>query len=142
MIAPAVRAWPLAPGGPARAAVVASALAWHRWLAWALIAANAAAGAGALAAHRWPRWRGRPLWAVIVVAQLTACAQAVSGAVLVRQDREPGELHALYGFTAVIAVAILYSYRSSPFMRGREHLLYGLGCLFIMGLGLRELVLT
>ena len=70
-------------------------------------------------------------------------AQAITGTILIaRDDLEPGRLHALYGFSAVIAVGILYSYRTSPFMRGREHLLYGLGCLFIMGLGLRELVLA
>ena len=44
----------------------------------------------------------------------------------------------MYGFSAVIAVGILYSYRTSSFMRGKEYLLYGGGCLFIMGLGLRE----
>ena len=36
---------------------------------------------------------------------------------------------------------ILASYRTSPFMHGKQHLLYGLGCLFIMGLGLRNLTL-
>jgi hypothetical protein len=124
--------------------VIANAtLDWHRIGAWALIATNAAAGLWALAAHRWPVLRGRPLWITIVIAQLTAFAQAITGAILItRDDIQPGRLHALYGFSAVIAVGILYSYRSSPFMRGREHLLYGLGCLFIMGLGLRELVLA
>ena len=48
-------------------------------------------------------------------------------------------MHALYGFSAIIAVGILYSYRTSPFMKGKELLLYGFGCLFIMGLGLRNL---
>ena len=43
----------------------------------------------------------------------------------------------MYGFSAIIAVGILYSYRTSPFMKGKQYLLYGLGCLFIMGLGLR-----
>jgi hypothetical protein len=124
--------------------VIASAtLDWHRALAWALIAANAVAGAWALAAHRWAALRGRPLWAAIIVAQLTAFAQAISGTLLMaREDREPAPLHALYGFSAVIVVGILYSYRTTPFMRGKEYLLYGGGCLFIMGLGLRELVLA
>lgn len=114
-------------------------LAWHDALAWVLVAVNALAGGWALAAHRWPMWRGRPLWVVIVVAQLTAFAQAITGTVLMaRFDLQPARLHALYGFSAVIAVGILYSYRTSSWMRGKEHLLYGLGCLFIMGLGLRE----
>ncbi len=123
--------------------VANATLDWHGALAWVLIAANAVAGAWALGAQRWRRLRGRPLWAAIVVAQLTAFAQAITGTILIaRDDLEPGRLHALYGFSAVIAVGILYSYRTSGFMRGREHLLYGLGCLFIMGLGLRELVLA
>jgi hypothetical protein len=79
------------------------------------------------------------LWATIVVAQLSTFAQAISGTVLMtRDDLEPPRLHALYGFSAVIAVGILYSYRTSSGMKGKEYLLYGLGCLFIMGLGLRE----
>ena len=41
-----------------------------------LIIVNAIAGAWALAAQRWPGLRGWPLWAVIVLAQLTALAQA------------------------------------------------------------------
>lgn len=118
-------------------------LDWHEALAWVLIIANAVAGAWALAAQRWPALRGRPLWAVVVVAQLTTFAQALTGTILMaRDDLEPARLHALYGFSSVIAVAILYSYRTSPFMRGKQYLLYGVGSLFIMGLGLRELVLA
>lgn len=116
-----------------------AALRWHGALAWVLVGANAFAGAWALAAHRWERLRGRPLWAVIVAAQLTALAQAITGTILIAHyDREPANLHALYGFSALIAVGILYSYRTSSWMRGKEYLLYGVGSLFIMGLGLRE----
>jgi len=48
--------------------------------------------------------------------------------------------HALYGFSTIFAVAILYSYRNSPFIADKIHLLYGCGGLFIMGLGIRALV--
>ena len=58
-----------------------------------------------------------------------------------RYNVELDQFHALYGFSAIIAVGILYSYRSSPFIKGKQYLLYGLGCLFIMGLGIRELYL-
>lgn len=122
--------------------IAATTLDWHRTLAWTLIVTNAVAGLWSLAAHRWLGLRGRPVWAVILVAQLTAFAMAITGTVLIRDGRQPGPLHALYGFSALIAVGILYSYRTSPFMRGREYVLYGLGSLFIMGLGLRELVLS
>ena len=118
-------------------------LTWHEGIALALIASNAVAAAWALAAHRWPAWRGRALWTVVVIAQLTTFAQAITGTILMtRYDLEPARLHALYGFSAVIAVAILSSYRTSTFMRGKQYLLYGVGSLFIMGLGLRELVLA
>lgn len=116
-----------------------TALRWHDAVAWVLVAANALAGAWSLAAHAWPWLRGRPLWAAIVVSQLTTLAQAITGTILMtRYDLDPPPLHALYGFTAVITVGILYSYRTSSWMKGKEYLLYGVGCLFIMGLGLRE----
>ena len=43
-----------------------------------------------------------------------------------------------YGFVAIIAVGIIYSYRVQ--MRDRLYLLYGLGGLFVMGLGIRALL--
>ena len=54
---------------------------------------------------------------------------------------ELDSFHALYGFSTIVAVAILYSYRNSPFIQDRLHLMYGLGGLFIMGLGIRAMVL-
>lgn len=121
---------------------VTTTLDWHHVGAWVLIVLNAAAGLGALAAHRWRVLRGRPLWVLIALAQLTTFAQAISGTILMsRFELQPARLHALYGFSAVIAVGILYSYRGSSFMAGKRYLLYGVGCLFIMGLGLRELAL-
>ena len=118
-------------------------LAWHEAVAWVLIATNAIAGVWALAAHRYGDLRGRPLWVAVAIAQLTTIVQAITGTILMaRDDLEPAPLHALYGFSAVIAVGILYSYRTSPFMRDKQYLLYAVGSLFIMGLGLRELVLA
>ena len=114
---------------------------WHHTVAIVLIVANAVAGAWALGAHFLPALRGWPLWVTIGVAQATTFAQAITGAVLMtRYDIQPARLHALYGFSAIIAVGILYSYRTSPFMRGKQYLLYAGGSLFIMGLGLRELL--
>ena len=48
------------------------------------------------------------------------------------------KFHMFYGFVAIIAVAIIYSYRTQ--MRHRLYLLYGLGGLFLMGLGIRALL--
>ena len=114
---------------------------WHHTVAIVLIVANAVAGAWALGAHFLPALRGWPLWVTIGVAQATTFAQAITGAVLMtRYDIQPARLHALYGFSAIIAVGILYSYRTSAFMKGKKYLLYSVGSLFIMGLGLRELL--
>ena len=66
------------------------------------------------------------------------------GAGLVVVNRTGVELdsfHALYGFSTIIAVGILYSYRGSPFVKDKVHLLYGVGSLFIMGLGIRAMFL-
>ena len=116
-------------------------LDWHHGVAIALIASNALAGLWCLAAHRFELLRGWPLWITVGLAQATTFAQAGTGAWLIaRDDIDPPQLHALYGFSAIIAVGILYSYRTSTWMRGKEWMLYGLGCLFIMGLGLRELL--
>jgi hypothetical protein len=115
---------------------------FHETTAWILIIVNAAAGVLCLIADRARSLRGRWLWAVVIAAQAMAFVQATSGAILSRQaEAHLGDMHALYGFSAIVAAMILYGYRTSPFMQGKEYLLYGLGCLFIMGLGLRNLFL-
>ena len=114
----------------------------HEINAWLLIGSNAAVGGWALLAHRFTTLRGRALWVGVIVAQATVFVQALVGAVLANRDGvELNDMHALYGFSAIVAVGILYSYRTSPFMKGKELLLYGLGSWFIMGLGLRNLYL-
>lgn len=110
--------------------------------AWVLIIANALAGAWCLAGYRMSRVVGRPMWVFVGIAQLTTFTQAITGAIDSRQEGEVlGDMHALYGFSAIVAVAIMYSYRNSGFLKGKETLLYGFGSLFVMGLGLRNLVL-
>jgi hypothetical protein len=53
-------------------------------------------------------------------------------------DLEPAKFHMFYGFVAIFAVAIIYSYRQQ--LQHRLYLLYGLGGLFLMGLGIRALL--
>jgi hypothetical protein len=114
----------------------------HEINAWLLIGFNALAGTWCLFAYRWHAARGWLMWAIVIIAQLTAFVQATLGTVLFRRPgAEQSDMHALYGFSAIIAVAIMYSYRSSPFMHGKQLVLYGLGSLFVMGLGLRALTL-
>jgi uncharacterized membrane protein YpjA len=114
----------------------------HHALAWFLILSNAFVGCWALAAQRFPVLRVRPLWWSIAVAQLSAFAIAVVGVLMVnRYDLELDQFHALYGFSTIVTVGILYSYRGSPFVKDRVYLMYGLGSLFIMGLGIRAMYL-
>lgn len=114
----------------------------HDALAWFLVLSNAAVGCWALAAQRFPALRVRPLWWSIAVAQLSAFAIAVVGVLMVnRYDLELDQFHALYGFSTIVAVGILYSYRGSPFIKDKLYLMYGLGSLFIMGLGIRAMYL-
>ena len=114
----------------------------HLVNAWLMIGLNALAGCWCLAAYRWRRLDARPMWILVVIAECTAFAQAVFGALLARADGiEIDDMHMLYGFSALVAIAILYSYRGSPFIEDKLPLLYGFGSLFIMGLGLRNLVL-
>lgn len=114
----------------------------HHALAWFLILGNAAVGVWALAAQYAPSLRLRPMWWAIGVAQLSAFVIAIVGVLIVnRYDVELDQFHALYGFSAIVAVGILYSYRGSPFVKDKVYLLYGLGSLFIMGLGIRAMYL-
>jgi len=110
----------------------------HGGFSWVVIVANAAVGLWALGAHRWPALRSRALWWATVAAELTIFVQVALGAALVGgQGREVAQFHAFYGFVAIVAVGVLYSYRAQ--LRHRLYLLYGLGGLFLMGLALRAL---
>jgi hypothetical protein len=112
-------------------------------VAWVMIGVNAAAGLWALGSHRVPVIRVAAMWWLITVGYLITFVMAFTGTWLAtRPGAVLGDFHALYGFSTVIAVGILVSYRRSPFMVGRAHLLYGCGSLFVMGLGIRNLYLS
>jgi hypothetical protein len=104
-----------------------------------VIFGNGLAGLWALAAHRVQGLRTRALWWFTVVAQLTVFVQVGLGVGMVAgQGIEAPQFHMFYGFVAIIAIGILYSYRQQ--MRHRLYQLYGFGGLFIMGLGIRALL--
>lgn len=114
----------------------------HSQLGWFLIVSNALVGCWAFAAQYVPRLRLAAMWWAIGVAQVSAFVVAIVGVLLVsRYEIELDDFHALYGFTTIVAVGILYSYRTSPFIKDKQYLLYGCGSLFIMGLGIRALFL-
>jgi hypothetical protein len=110
----------------------------HRLFAWVVVVANALAGAWALGAHRQERLRTPLLWWFTGVAQVTVFVEVILGVVLVNvEDIEAPQFHILYGFSGIVAVAVVYSYRHQ--LASRIYLLYGLGGLFIMGLAIRAM---
>jgi hypothetical protein len=141
----------------------------HEGWAWFVIIGNGLAGLWALAAVRLESLRLRALWWFTVIAQLSIFVQVALGVAMVAgQDREAPQFHMFYGFVAIIAVAIIYSYRyqvgtvrheadpddlddpdAGPDADGGvvvtqdpkwRYLLYGLGGLFLMGLGIRAML--
>ena len=104
-----------------------------------MIIGNGLAGVWALAASRIGSLRTRALWWFTVMAQASVLVQVLFGVALVAgQKIEAPKFHMFYGFVAFFAVGALYSYRHD--MRHRLYLLYGFGGLFIMGLGIRALL--
>ena len=104
-----------------------------------MILANGLAGIWSLAASRLTSLRTRALWWFTVIAELTVFVQVILGVQLVAGEKmEAPQFHMFYGFVAIIAIGILYSYRQQ--MRHRLYQLYGFGGLFIMGLGIRALL--
>ena len=111
----------------------------HTAWAWVVIVGNGLAGLWALGAHRVPALRTRALWWFTFVAELAVFVQVGLGvAVMQVDDIDPPQFHMFYGFVAIIAVGIVYSYRQQ--LRHRLYLLYGFGGLFVMGLGIRALL--
>ena len=93
-------------------------------------------GAGRPLAHGL---RIRALWILTAVAEVAIFVQVIVGVVgIQREDIEPPQIHTFYGFIAIITVALIYSYRQR--CEPQRYLLYGLGGLFLMGLGVRAMV--
>jgi predicted anti-sigma-YlaC factor YlaD len=119
--------------------MTASLLAIHKGWAWVVIIGNGMAGLWALGAVRWPSLRTRALWWFTVFVELAVFVQVGLGVGLVAgQHVTAPKFHMFYGFVSIIAVGIIYSYRQQ--LRHRLYLLYGLGGLFVMGLGIRALL--
>ena len=111
----------------------------HAAWAWVMIIGNGLAGVWATAASRIEALRTRALWWFVTLVQVGVFVQVALGVgLLAGQDRKVQQFHTFYGFVAIFAVAILYAYRAQ--MRHRLYLLYGLGCLFVMGLGIRAIL--
>ncbi|MFM7820513.1 MAG: hypothetical protein ACKPAF_06685 [Actinomycetota bacterium] len=117
----------------------ASLLEVHTSWSWIVIIGNGLAGAWALVAHKNSSLRSRALWWFTALVQVSVFVQVILGVAVVNRDKiEYPAFHAFYGFVAIIAIAIIYSYRSQ--LKSKMYLLYGFGGLFIMGLGIRAML--
>ena len=111
----------------------------HTSWAWVVIMGNALAGIWALSAHKVVALRSRALWWFTAFTQLSIFIQVILGVIMVNRDKlEFPQFHAFYGFVAIIAIAIIYSYRAQ--LKSRVYLLYGFGGLFLMGLAIRAML--
>ncbi len=120
---------------------LATLLAIHEGWAWVVIIGNGMAGLWALGAMRWPSLRSRALWWFTAFVELAVFVQVGLGVGMVAgQKLKAPKFHMFYGFVAIIAVGIMYSYRQYEFLRLRLYLWYGLFGLFVMGLGIRAVL--
>ena len=114
----------------------------HRFWGYVSIVVNGLAGLYCLAAWKWHSLRGRPVWIVTITAEIAVLVQVALGVALVSGDKGYAKsvprFHMFYGFVIFVTVGLLYAYRQQ--MRGRLEMMYGLGGLFIMGLGIRAVL--
>ena len=107
-----------------------------------MIVGNGLAGLWGIAAHYWPGFRTRALWWFTAFAELAVFVQVALGVGLVAgQHIKAPQFHMLYGFAGIITVGIIYSYRQQ-IARQWVYLMYGGTGLFIMGLGIRALLVA
>ncbi len=116
----------------------------HRGFAWVVIIGNALAGLWALGAHWQHSLRTRALWWFTIAMEITIFIQVILGVAIVNSEKiDPPQFHLLYGFAGIIAVGIIYSYKTtSPWVRERIYLVYGLTGLFLMGCGIRPMLVA
>jgi hypothetical protein len=114
---------------------------FHHGFAWFVILGNAFAGVWALLAHKKPAFRTRALWWFTGLAQVSVFVQVAVGTYLVAGLKlvHP-KFHSFYGFVGIIAIGIIASYRRQ--LASRVYLLYGFGGLFVMGLGIRAMLVA
>ena len=121
--------------------VLGSLRNFHEGLAWVMVVGNGLVGVWALAAHRVTVLRVGALWWFTALAQVTVALQVTVGVgLVVSQDIDPPQFHLFYGFVAFAVVGIVYSYRPSVWLH--RHVLYGCTGLFLMGMGIRTMLVS
>ncbi|MHB1139925.1 MAG: hypothetical protein ACYC2O_13300 [Microthrixaceae bacterium] len=112
----------------------------HTAWAWVVVVGNALAGLWCLGAHWWPPLRVRAIWAFVVLMEATIFVQVALGVYMVAvEDITAPGMHMFYGFISIVAVAVIYGYRTQ--LRAWQFLLYGSGGMFLAGLGIRSMLL-
>ena len=113
---------------------------FHESLGWFAIIANGVAGLVMLLAWKVAVIR-TPAWLLVIAAEIVMMVQVLTGVSLVTgDDIDPPRFHMFYGFIAFLTVGMLASYRYVWRARGWMELAYGLGGLFLMGLGIRAVL--
>ncbi|MBI2709034.1 MAG: hypothetical protein HYX34_04990 [Actinobacteria bacterium] len=76
------------------------------------------------------------------MAEVAIFVQVALGVALVAgpDKLEAPQFHMFYGFVSIIAVALIFSYRAQ--LARHRYLLYGFGGLFLMGLGIRAVLVA
>ncbi len=117
---------------------------FHSWFAWFAVVANGLVAVWALASIRFPKLRQPSLWYCIAIAQVALVVEAATGIYLYAAEGiEVETFHVFYGSVAVIGVALGYIYlKGSDWVSQKRELFYGVLSLFLMGIGIRALLLT
>lgn len=112
----------------------------HTTWAWVVVIGNGIAGLWCLGAHWLPPLRVRGMWAAVAAVQVTIFVQVILGVYLVAVEGiSAPAMHMFYGWISIVTVALIYGYRTQ--IRAWQYLLYGFGGLFLMGLGIRAMLL-
>jgi hypothetical protein len=112
---------------------------FHATWAYVAIVVNGLVGVAGLVAWRVPRLRGRWLLFCVLAAAVTMVVQIVVGVILqASKDYKAPDFHIFYGILVFLTLGLLYEFRFQ--LRGRREMLFGVACLFIMGLGIRAVL--
>ena len=120
--------------------VLASYRVTHEVIEWLMVLLNGTAGVWSLLAHRNKLLRISVLSWVTAIAQIMVLAHLFSGVALASsEDLEVPKFHLLYWSAAALSVGVIYGYRIQ--LDNKRYLLYGFAGLFLMGLGIRSMLL-
>ena len=121
--------------------VLASFRGTHEVIEWLMVLLNAAAGIWSFQAHRTKLFRVSALVWLTATAQIMVLAHLFSGVALASSENiEIPKFHLLYWSAAVLSVGVIYGYRNQ--LDNRRYLIFGFAGLFLMGLGIRSMILV